>query len=378
MAIHYLDNSATTPVCREAQEAMAQYIDTCFGNPSSMHALGAQALSHLDSARLDVARAIGCKPNELYFTSCGSESNNTAVFGAARLKRHSGKHVVTTAIEHPSVLQAMKRLEEDGFEVTYIKPGSDGNIAPDSVRRAVRADTVLVSMMAVNNETGAVLPVSCIKPALREVGSAAVVHSDCVQAFGRIPVRPEALGADIISVSGHKVHAPKGIGAVYINRALHIRPYIVGGGQERGMRSGTESTLLIEGFAAAVRALPDLKTELNDVRELRDRALGKLRTVEGVSVNSPDDALPYILNFSCEGIRSEVMMHYLESKEIYVSSASACAKGGVSYVLTAQGVRKSLADSALRVSFSRFTTADDIDALTAAVSDGAAMLKRRK
>ena len=378
MEIHYLDNSATTPVCDEAKAAMAAFVSDCCGNPSSMHAIGAQALVHLDEARAAVAKAIGCKPGELYFTSCGSESNNTAVFGAAYAKRHAGRHIVTTAVEHPSVLEAMKRLEGEGFEVTYITPASDGNISPEQVASAVRADTVLVSMMAVNNETGAVMPVSQIKPALKAVGSSALVHCDCVQAFGKIPVRPSALGADLITVSGHKVHAPKGIGALYIAQNVHIRPYIVGGGQERGMRSGTESTLLIEGFAAAVGALPELKGELEKITALRDRAVAGLSKLEGLEFNSPANALPYIINFSCVGIRSEVMMHFLEMKGVYVSGASACARGAVSHVLTAQGLSRSRADSAIRVSLSRFTTDGDIDALISAVTDGLAILKRRK
>ncbi len=378
MATHYLDNSATTPLCDKAKNAIAAYMDTCFGNPSSMHLLGAQALVKLDAARDIIARAVGCQAKELYFTSCGSEANNTAVFGAVRAKRREGNHLVTTAIEHPSVLNCFKQLEKDGFSVTYIKPDSDGNISEQSVRDAVRADTILVSMMYVNNETGAILPVSSIKPSLKAVGSSALIHSDCVQAFGKLPIRPATLGADLVTVSGHKLHAPKGIGALYLSQNARILPLIYGGGQEKGLRSGTEATLLIEGFAAAVSDLGSVKDNLEKLSTLCKNARERLSALDGVVINSPENALPYILNFSVEGIRSEIMMHHLEAREIYVSSGSACAKGGVSHVLSAQGLSRSRADSAIRTSFSRFTDKGDIDALIDAVSQGVSTLKRRK
>ncbi len=378
MATHYLDNSATTPLCDKAKNAIAAYMDTCFGNPSSMHLLGAQALVKLDAARDIIARAVGCQAKELYFTSCGSEANNTAVFGAVRAKRREGNHLVTTAIEHPSVLNCFKQLEKDGFSVTYIKPDSDGNISEQSVRDAVRADTILVSMMYVNNETGAILPVSSIKPSLKAIGSSALIHSDCVQAFGKLPIRPATLGADLVTVSGHKLHAPKGIGALYLSQNARILPLIYGGGQEKGLRSGTEATLLIEGFAAAVSDLGSVKDNLEKLSTLCKNARERLSALDGVVINSPENALPYILNFSVEGIRSEIMMHHLEAREIYVSSGSACAKGGVSHVLSAQGLSRSRADSAIRASFSRFTDKGDIDALIDAVSQGVSTLKRRK
>ncbi len=378
MSIHYLDNSATSPLCDEAKAAIAFCVENHFGNPSSMHLLGAEALARLDSARQTVASYIGCLPKEVYFTSCGTEANNTAVFGAAYARRRDGNHLVTTKIEHPSVLKAFERLEKEGFEVTYIGPDAAGNISAESIAAAVRKDTVLVSIMAVNNETGAVLPVSTVKPALKAVGSTAYVHSDCVQAFGKIAVGPELLGADLISVSGHKIHAPKGIGALYVSRNVRILPLMVGGGQERGLRSGTESTMLIDALAAAVKALPDTKRSLEKMTALRDRLVERLSAIDSVVINSPDDALPYIVNFSAEGIRSEIMMHHLETSKCYVSSGSACAKGGVSHVLAAQGLSRQRADSAIRVSMSRFTTDEDIDALAAGVEQGVALLKRRK
>ena len=375
--MHYLDNSATTPLCAEAKAALAQAADA-FGNPSSLHALGAAALASLNEARATVAAAIGCAPREVIFTSGGSEANNTALFGAARAKARQGRHIVASAVEHPSVLNALSALEKEGFTVTLVPPDGQGRIAPEAVIAALRPDTVLVSLMAVNNETGALFPTAAIKPALKAVGSSALVHVDGVQAFGKIALRPETVGADLISVSGHKIHAPKGVGALYLSKNARILPLIHGGGQEFGLRSGTESTLLIAAFAAAVKALPDRKAALDKVQALRDDAVRRLCALPGVVLNSPEDGLPYLFNFSVEGIRSETLLHFLESREIYVSSGSACAKGRASHVLTAQGLPRDRIDSALRVSFSRFSTPADVDALVAAVAEGAATLKRKK
>ena len=378
MKIHYLDNSATSPLCDEAKSAIKYCIENHFGNPSSMHLLGADALIQLDKARETVAAALNCLSKEVYFTSGGTEANNTAIFGAAYARKRDGNHLVTTKIEHPSVLKAFERLEKEGFEVTYISPDTDGNISAQSIANAIRKDTVLVSIMSVNNETGAIIPVNSIKPALKAIGSTAYVHSDCVQAFGKIPVRPELLGADLISISGHKVHAPKGIGALYVSKSIRILPLLVGGGQEKGLRSGTESTLLIDAFAAAIKAMPDVKRTLQEISRLKKTLVERLKAIDTIVINSPDNALPYIVNFSAEGIRSEIMMHHLESVNCYVSSGSACAKGGVSHVLAAQGISRQRADSAIRVSMSRFTNEEDIDALIKGVEQGVALLKKRK
>lgn len=375
--MHYLDNSATTPLCEEAKAALSQAADA-FGNPSSLHALGAAALASLNEARAAVAAAIGCAPREVIFTSGGSEANNTALFGAARALARQGRHIVASAVEHPSVLNALTQLEKEGFTVSLVSPDGQGRISPDTVIAALRPDTVLVSLMAVNNETGALFPTAAIKPALKAIGSPALVHVDGVQAFGKLSLRPETVGADLISVSGHKIHAPKGVGALYVSRAARILPLIYGGGQEFGLRSGTESTLLIAAFAAAVKALPERSVALARVKALRDDAVKRLRAVPGVVLNSPEDALPYLFNFSVEGIRSETLLHFLESREVYVSSGSACAKGRASHVLAAQGLSRERIDSALRVSFSRFSAPGDVDALVAAVAEGAATLKRKK
>lgn len=375
--MHYLDNSATTPLCEEARAALTAAMDA-FGNPSSLHALGAQALAAVDEARGTVAAALGCEARELIFTSGGSEANNTALFGVARAKARQGRHIVTSAIEHPSVLNAVAELEKEGFSVTRVVPDAEGRVSARAVADALRPDTVLVSLMAVNNETGVLQPVSEVKAALRAAGSRALFHVDGVQAFGKLPLRPSQIGADLISISGHKIHAPKGIGALYISRNVHIRPLIHGGGQEFGLRSGTESTLLIAAFAAAVKALPDRQAALERVRALREDAVARLCAIPGVTLNSPADALPYLFNFSVEDVRSETLLHFLESRGVYVSSGSACAKGRASHVLAAQGLARARIDSALRVSFSRFSTPEDVDALVAAVAEGAANLKRKK
>ncbi len=375
--MHYLDNSATTPLCEQAKKAMIEAMDR-FGNPSSLHGLGAVSLIALDEARSILAKRLGAEAKEIIFTSGGSEANNTALFGAARALRRQGKKIITTAIEHHSVLNAAKQLEAEGFEVTYLPPDQNGVITAEAVKAELTADTILVSVMYVNNETGAIMPIAEIAKAIKESGAPALFHTDCVQAFGKLPILVRSLGADLISVSGHKVHAPKGIGALYIRRGARILPFIYGGGQEKGMRSGTEPTMLIDSFAAAVNAMGDLSSELARVTALRDKAVDELKNIDGVVINSPENALPYIINLSVKGIRSEVMLHWLEARDIYVSSGSACAKGESSHVLKAQGASPQIADSAVRVSMSHETNDDDILALIEAIKDGSSKLIRRR
>ncbi len=375
--MYYLDNSATTPLCEQAKAAMIASLDR-FGNPSSLHLLGAEALIALDEARLAVARSMSVEPSEIYFTSGGSEGNNMAVLGAAYARKREGKRVITTAVEHHSVLRAMERLEKDGFDVVYIKPTADGTVTAEQVAEVLTDDTVLVSIMHVNNEIGAVMPIADIRKLLDRFGSKAVLHSDCVQSYGKLPLLPKSLGADIVTVSGHKIHAPKGVGAVYIRKGCRILPLINGGEQERGLRAGTEPTVLIDGFAAAVKAIDTSKSELLRITALRDKTVAALKELDGVIINSPDNSLPYIINFSVSGIRSEVMMHWLEAKGVYVSSGSACAKGEPSHVLAAMDVARATADSAIRVSFSHYTCDADCDALINALREGMAKLIRRK
>ncbi len=374
--IVYLDNSSTTAPCNEAIVEMGRALKSDFGNPSSLHILGFNAEKRVNSARSALAGMLSCEEGEIYFTSGGTEGNNTALFGAAYAGRKRGNKIVTTEIEHPSVLEPVKRLEEEGFEVLRIKPQSDGTISEKSILDAIDSNTILVSIMLVNNETGAIMPVSSARRAIDSVGAPAILHCDCVQAFGKVPINVKKLGADIITASAHKIHGPKGIGFMYIKKGITIRPLLLGGGQEKGFRSGTEAVPSICGFYGAVKAIGDMDKNADAVRELRDYAVSKLKA-EGIAViNSPDNSLPFVLNISVPGYRSETMLHFLEREGIYVSSGSACAKGKGSYVLRAMALPRERVDSAIRISFSRFNTKEDVDCLLSAIVSAKAALRR--
>ncbi len=355
---------------------MRQALEDDWGNPSSLHRLGLEAQLQTDAARRILADRLACKPGEIYFTGGGTEANNIALFGAARAGRRRGHRIVTTQIEHPSVLETMAALEEQGFEVIRLRPGADGRVSPEEIDRAVDAETVLVSIMYVNNETGAVQPVEAAAAAIRRNKAPALLHCDCVQAFGKAPVRPAALGADLISVSAHKIHGPKGVGALYISEKARVLPLLYGGGQEKNIRPGTEPTPAIAGFLGAMEELPDPTVQLERTVALRDYTRDRLLATGQVVINSPEQGLAYILNFSVPGLRSEILLHFLERENIFVSSGSACAKGKGSYVLRAQGLSDRLVDSAIRVSFSRYNDRSDADRLAAAVADAAARLRR--
>lgn len=373
----YFDNSSTTKVCREAAEKVMEVMTENYGNPSSLHTKGFLAERELTEARAAVASALGAEPGEIYFTSGGTESNNLALFGAAEARKKRGNRIVTTMIEHPSVLNVMKRLEQDGFEVVFLKPDAFGKIAPEQVREAVTPDTVLVSIMRVNNEVGSILPVEAAAEAIAAAKAPALLHVDAVQAFGKLPLNPAKMKADLMSVSAHKIHGPKGTGALYVGKNAHIAPRVFGGGQEKNVRPGTEALPLIAGFGAAVRALPDVRAELERMTALNRLCREKLAQIEGITVNSPEDALPYILNFSTGSVRAETMLHYLSGREIYVSSGSACSKGRESHVLAAMGLPHVRAASALRLSFSRWNTEEEIGAFADALKDGLAQIARR-
>ena len=346
-----------------------------YGNPSSLHTLGIRAEEVLGSSRRTVAQALGVSSGEIYFTSGGTEANNLAVLGTAKWLRKRGNRIVTTAIEHSSVAESMNELEEEGFEVIRLTPDSSGHISPESFENSINEKTILVSSMYVNNETGLILPVDKLKRIIEDKNSPAVLHSDCVQAFCKIPVKPQKLGIDIATVSAHKLHAPKGVGAIYIRKGLHTKPRQFGGEQERKIRPGTEPLPLIAAFAEAIKEI-NISANYRAVTALNELLRKKLAEMN-LTINSPSDALPYILNFSVPGIRSETMLHFLASEGIYVSSGSACAKGKPSHVLTAMGLNKNTADSALRVSFSAENTADDITALTEAIARGKNTLATR-
>ena len=374
---HYLDNSATTRVCPEAAEAALKAMTEVYGNPSSTYTKGREARALLDRSRKQVADALGCQPGELVFTSCGSESDNWAILSGAEAMRRKGKYVITSLVEHDAVRKSMEELAARGYEVTSLKPDKTGAISPEAVKEALRPDTILVSLMLVNNETGAVTDIPAVSRVLKETGSQALLHVDAVQAFCKIPFTPRSLGADMISVSGHKIHAPKGIGALYIRKGLRLKPFVVGGSQEDGRRAGTEAVPQIAAFGVAAELA---KAHLEENRE--HMAALKARTLDTLRETIPElkwietDA-PHILSVSLPGWRSEVLMNFLEAQEIYVSRSSACKKGARSHVLESIGLDARTIDGALRVGFCRYNTLEDVDALCAALKQAHDTLAHR-
>ena len=375
--MHYLDNSATTQVCPEAAEAAVSAMTLTFGNPSSTHAAGREAKKLLDASRASVAAALGCAPAELVFTSCGSESDNWALLAGAESMKRRGCHIISSVAEHDAIRRTLDLLEAQGCEVTRLKPERSGAVSVDAVREALREDTVLVSLMLINNETGAVTDVAGVSAALRDAGSQALLHTDAVQAFMKLPFSPRSLGADLISVSGHKIHAPKGIGALYIRKGLRLKPMIVGGGQEDGRRAGTEATAQIAAFAAACDAArPRLRENAERMAAQRDEIIDRLRA-DIPELKVLGGGAPHILSISLPGFRSEVLMNFLEAREVYVSKSSACKKGGRSHVLEAMGLDARTIDGALRIGLCRYTAQEDIDALCLGLRDAHASLAHR-
>ena len=376
LTLAYLNNSATTRVCEEAAQEILYTLTEGYGNPSSLHAKGFEAERLLRQARDRVAGRIGCAPEEVLFTSGGTEANNLAVFGAAQALARRGHRIVTTAIEHPSVEKPMRELERQGFEVIFLPAGEDGKVRREDLFEAVNSDTILVSMMAVNNEVGSLQPLDAVRGAIKRAGAPALFHCDCVQGFGKLEVKPAALGIDLMTVSSHKIHGPKGAGALYIRRGVRVKPRVFGGGQEKDLRPGTEAMPALVGFGAACAALPEVKAGLAHATELRGYLLEQIGGLRGITLNSPPDALPYIVNLSIPGLRSEPVLNLLSEMGVYVSSGSACAKGHKSPVLTALGLPDTRIDSALRISFSRFTTPQEIDALVAGIKRVQQVLRR--
>ena len=372
---HYLDNSATTKVCPEAAQAAMTAMTEIYGNPSSTHTLGREAKKLMDASRKQVADALGCKPQELVFTSCGSESDNWAILNGAEAMRRKGKHIISSQVEHDAVRKSLDELEAIGFQVTRLKPDSTGAIPVEAVTEALREDTVLVSLMLVNNETGAVTDIAAISKALKQARSSALLHTDAVQALSKVPFSAKTLGADMISVSGHKIHAPKGIGALYIKSGLRLKPFIVGGGQEENRRAGTEAMSQIAAFGAACEAaMGGMAESCRRMRELRRTAIDRLAE-ELPTLRVIGGGAPHILSLSLPGFRSEVLMNFLEAREVYVSKSSACKKGGRSHVLEAMGLDARTIDGTIRVSFSRFSTPEDIDALCTGLRDACTSLR---
>lgn len=367
----YLDNSATTAPCPEAVKAVNFMMTENFGNPSSLHGAGISAMKEIISARESIAKALSCEKDEILFTSGATEANNLAIFGAAYANRRRGNRIVTTAIEHESVMQSIDRLEEEGFEVIRLMPDEFGFISEKELEEAINDKTILVSMMYINNEVGSILPVEKIKKAVTRKNAPALIHIDCVQAFGKIPVRPKKLGADLASVTAHKIHGPKGSGALYIRKGVNISPRTFGGEQEKRIRPGTEASPLIAGFGAAVNALPDLKKQSEYISGLNTYARERLGEIDGLVFNSADNASPFILNIYIPSfMRSQTVIQELSAKYgIYVSSGSACAKGKRSHVLTAMHLPDERIDKSIRISFCRSNTKEDIDILADALKE---------
>ena len=356
----YLDNSATTKPCTGARQKMLYAIDECWGNPSSLHGKGIDADMLLLSARRAVAKSLSADEKEILFTSGGTESNNLAILGASHAMKRKGNKVITSAVEHPSVLKCFDRLESEGFTTVQIPTDKRGLIDLEALEREIDESTVLVSIMAVNNEVGTIQPVDKIKSIIKRKSSPSLFHIDAVQAYGKLPLNVKKLGADLMSISSHKIHGPKGAGALFVRNGTRLIPNALGGGQEKDLRPGTEPMVAIAGFFGAVEEL-NINKSLSEVTALRSSFINKLSAIEGVSINSPHDALPYIVNLSLSGLRSETVLNLLSSMGICVSSGSACAKGHKSYVLTAMGLSDKEIDSSLRVSLSRFTTQEELD-----------------
>ena len=366
----YLDNSATTKPCDEAVEAVNETMTQYWGNPSALYDFGIDTARKILTARTQVAKAMGAENDRVFFTSGGTEADNWAIYGAVKRLGKRGKHIITTAIEHHAVLNCMKDLESQGYEVTYLQPDSDGRVTLENLKDALRNDTILVSIMMVNNETGAIMPISQMAKLTHRICPDAFFHTDAVQGFLKVPFQAKTLGADLITVSSHKVHGPKGAGALYISpRLKSFPPLLFGGGQESGYRSGTEATPAIFGFAAACSALSATFRE-DSAREkaLLDGLIEKLCKLDGVMINGCHDA-PHILSLSIPGIPTQNTINYLQEDGICVSAGSACAKGHRSHVLTAMKLSPEIMDGSFRISLSRDTTEEELNKLVECIRE---------
>lgn len=362
----YFDNSATTRVLDSVREIVVRTMTEDYANPAAKHRKGMEAELYIRNARGEIARTLKVPDKEILFTSGGSESNNMAIMGAALANQRSGKHIISTAIEHPSVYNPMAVLEEFGFEITFLPVDRDGHISLKELEEAVRPDTILVSVMYVNNEVGAVEPVEEISRVIKRKNPKVLFHVDAIQAYGKYRIRPKKQGIDLLSVSGHKIHGPKGVGFLYIASGVRIRPLIYGGGQQGGLRSGTENVPGVAGLGVAAREMyQDLDARVAHLTELKDYLTDRLGELEGVRVNSKkgDQSAPQIVSASFDGVRSEVLLHALEDKGIYVSSGSACSSHhpGVSGTLKGIGLAPTYLDATLRFSFGIFNNKEEID-----------------
>ena len=373
----YLDNSATTKVYTEAAETAFKVMTEVYGNPSSLHMKGVEAERVLEEARTEDANALGGNPDGLYFTSGGTEANNLAVIGGALAKKRRGNKVIVSAYEHDSVIKSAKQLETMGFSVTYLAPDENGIITPLSVFEAVDEKTVLVSVMLVNNEIGAINPIKEICAAAKRKNPDVVFHTDAVQGFCKVPFKAEKSGVDLVTVTAHKIGGPKGIGALWMKKGARVLPNHFGGEQEKQLRPGTQAMPLIAAFGKAVSLETESSSERKEKMSMLERYLKEsVKDIDGIVLNSKEGALSNIVNISALGIRSEIMLHFLENRGIYVSSGSACALGAKSHVLAAMGYDSARIDSAIRISFGRETEKEDIDELVAALKDAISTLCR--
>ena len=366
----YLDNSATTKPCTQAVEAITKAMTENWGNPSALYNFGIDTARDLRAARHQAAAALGAEPERVFFTSGGTEADNWAVFGTVKRMGKRGRHIITTAMEHHAILNCTKELESQGYEVTYLKPDSMGRISLEDLKGALRKDTILVSIMMVNNEVGTVMPISQMAKLTHKLCPDAIFHTDAVQGFLKVPFQAKTLGADLISVSSHKIHGPKGAGALYISpRLKSFPPLLLGGGQEGGYRSGTEGTPAIFGFAAAAEAgTKTFREDIAQEKELISYLAEKLSALPGVVINGAHEA-PHILSISIPGVPTQNSINILQDAGICVSAGSACAKGHRSHVLTAMGIDPEVIDCTFRVSLCRNTTQEELDILVQTIKE---------
>lgn len=377
----YLDNSATTRCSKRATDLMVQLLTEDYGNPSSLHMKGVEAEKYIKEAKTKIAKTLKVDEKELIFTSGGTESNNMALIGAALANKRAGNHIITTSIEHASVSATTAYLEELGFQVTYLKVDKDGLISLDELKEAVTEETILVSLMMVNNEIGTVEPIEEAAKVIKAKNPNTLLHVDAIQAYGKYRIYPKKMGIDLLSVSGHKIHAPKGTGFLFIRDKVKVKPLIYGGGQQKGMRSGTENVPGVAALAeASVEIYENFEEKIEYLYALKERFIKGVSEIDGVTINGRTgrDSAPQIVSVSIEGVRSEVMLHTLEDREIYVSAGSACSsnKPAVSATLTAIGLKKNLLDSTIRFSFCVNTTEEEIDYAVGVMKEVIPMLQK--
>lgn len=377
----YLDNSATTKCTGAAAEMVYKLLTEEYGNPSSLHMKGIEAEKYLNDSKKKIAKTLKVQEKEIVFTSGGTESNNLAIIGAAMANMRSGKHIITTEVEHASVHSVMQYLEESGFEITYLSVDHDGVIDIDELKNSIRNDTILVSIMHVNNEIGSVMPIEEAGKLIKEINPGTLFHVDAIQSYGKIIIRPRSMNIDLLSVSGHKIHGPKGSGFLYIKDKTKLKPIIYGGGQQKGMRSGTENVPAYAGLGVAAEEIyTDFEKKIEYMYELRDYFIEKILKLPGITVNGRMDhkSAPHVVSVSVDGVRAEVLLHTLEDRNIYVSAGSACSsnKPSISKTLKGIGLKQQLLDSTVRFSFCVNTTKDEIDYAIAVMSETVPMLQK--